>query len=141
MLATCSRNDGGCLPDSCVDERAGWTRDKIYSGLEVGVTYVVYVVRVDHRCKWFYVCRAASWYPTPYPEPMFDVVDSTPPACWNEVSHPHGLTIRAFPEWASDPLFYAALLDNDPAATATWCQYKMEIDAANPGGFTGPDST
>lgn len=124
IVLKCLSNRLSEVPERYLDERGGFTREKIFD-LTPGKEYVAFGITTHAGGWWYYVeDDLGRNYPVWRPEVLFEVVDSTVPEHWighNDVDY-YGQkqTTLSFPEWASDPYFYERLVDEDEAAVITY---------------------
>jgi hypothetical protein len=135
VRATCIASSGQALPESCLDEAAGISRDTEFP-LTVGASYEVYAITTFRGHAWYYVLDDNR---LPYPvwklAPLFEIDDPSLPADWvvgyvRKEEEDEGYPIISFPEWALDPQFYERLVDGDPESVAV---FKARRDPATAG--------
>lgn len=146
MKVKCISNTGKDLPEKALDREPYGTlkKDKNFTGITIGRTYIVYgfAIRVD--LAWYYICddgyKKGDYMPFPlwYPSPFFEIVDRRLSKYWEFDSRPgercESLSgvIVAFPEWANDPFYYDRLTDGFQPEVALFRKYKKLIDEEYP---------
>lgn len=139
MRVTCTASSGASLPESCLDEPAGITRDSEFS-LTVGAVYVVYAITTWKGHCWYYVFDDDR---LPYPvwqlAPLFEISDSSLPRDWivgyvRDEPEDEGFPLISFPEWALDHFFYERLVDGDAATVTVFNARRVSAETVGAAG-------
>jgi hypothetical protein len=143
MIVECIANTGAALPSELVRPEMGLTRERSFA-LVVGKNYVVYGMTVFLGHLWYYLSDEDDlYYPVWKPSHLFRIVDGGMSQYWRLGMYTidsSGATmpIIAFPEWATNPVFYDRLTDGDADAVSLFNKYKTLIDDEAANASAGP---
>ena len=132
MVARCVSDSGAVLPEDYLDERRGYAKSTRFA-VAPGRDYVLYALTFRRNEIWYYVCGDfGAAYPSPFPAPLFDIVDATLSRFWRFAYTPDHLdhqALLAFREWIEDPYFYDRLTDGAEPEVSIFAGMRAKMDA------------
>jgi hypothetical protein len=111
MKICCLTKTGLSLPETYLKPEFCYTKE-IEFPLTIGQEYIVYALKEWQGYIWYYICDDNyTYYPVPYPAPLFEIIDNRLSSYWRFKFYPNGLMKIAFEEWLNNPDFYDNLTD------------------------------